>query len=363
MTSTAFFSDSYQEARAKFLAALDAAGGAHVACIPHPLKGPADESLWTDIGRLGAADAKKLLVLISGTHGIEGFCGSGCHTGWLGGGHTTHGLPEDIAVLFVHAVNPHGFAWKRRVNEDNIDLNRNFLDHTKPHPVNADYVALQDHINPKTWTPDVAARAEAAIAAHYGNPNGPFLAKAIHGGQYVNPRGTFYGGDKEAWSNTTYRKIIETWMTPASEICLIDYHTGSGVYGFCDLFVDDRAAGVRAREWFEHCTPIEAVPVEHGHAQSDVPGLLMYAAQDMLRSTRVTSCLVEMRTQARAGLQTILREENWLFQYGDPKSPRGREIRNEVRELFYPSAPEWKAMVLRQSNAMIGEALRGLDAI
>ena len=357
MTASQFFSDSYEEARAKFLAALDAAGGTRLADFAHPGNGPAGEALFTDVARLGPADAKKLLVLISGTHGIEGFCGSGCHTGWLSRGGE---LPNGVAVLFIHAVNPHGFAWKRRVNEDNVDLNRNFLDHAKPHPVNADYTALQDHINPAAWTTEIVARADRAIAAHYGNPNGEFLPKAIHGGQYVNPRGTFFGGHQPTWSNRTFREVVETFLTPAAEVCVIDYHTGSGVFGFCDLFVDDRAAGTRSRDWFEHCTAIEAVPVEHGHAQSDVPGLLMYVPEQTLKGSKVTSCLVEMRTRSRAGLMNSMREENWLYQYGDPNSPRGREVRAEIQELFYPSAPEWKPMVLRQSNAMIAEALAGL---
>ncbi|MSP48190.1 MAG: DUF2817 domain-containing protein [Alphaproteobacteria bacterium] len=360
MASTGFFAESYEEARAKFLSALDEAGGTRLADFHNPAKGPAGEALWTDVGRLGPAGARKLLVLVSGTHGIEGFCGSGCQTGWLAGRYGRRDLPDGVTVLFVHAINPYGFAWQRRVNEDNVDLNRNFLDHAKPYPVNADYQALQAHINPDVWTPEVVAEAEAAIAAHHGNPKGPFLAKAIHGGQYVNPRGTFYGGDKATWSNRTFREIVETFVAPASEVCLIDYHTGNGVYGFCDLFVDDRVAGTRSRDWFEHCTPIEAVPVEHGHAQSDVPGLLMYVARDTLPGRRVTSCLVEMRTRSQDGLQNAIREENWLFQHGDPDSPRGREVRAGVRELFYPSAPEWKPMVLRQSNAMIGEALDGL---
>jgi len=359
MASSDVFAASFQEARAKFLAALAAAGGARLADFRNPAQGPQGEALFTDVGRVGAADARALLVLVSGTHGVEGFCGSGCHTGWLAGGHARR-LPEGVAVLFVHAINPYGFAWARRVNEDNVDLNRTFVDHAGPHPVNADYVALQAHINPDAWTPEVTAAGDAAIAAHYGNPPADFLPKAVHGGQYVNPRGTFYGGQRPTWSNRTYREIVSTWMAPADDICVIDYHTGGGVYGFADHFVDDRRSGTRARDWFEHCTPIEAVPVEHGHAQSDVPGLLMYAAAEMLPGKRVTSCLVEMRTTRNRGLLRALREENWLFQHGDPESPRGRELRAELLELAYPAEPEWRAMILRQSNALIGEALAGL---
>jgi hypothetical protein len=72
-----------------------------------------------------------VLVTISATHGIEGFCGSGAQTAWYATG-AWREIPPDVAQLHLHAVNPHGFAWLRRVNEDNVDLNRNFVDHIRP---------------------------------------------------------------------------------------------------------------------------------------------------------------------------------------------------------------------------------------
>jgi beta-lactamase class A len=60
------------------------------------------------------------VVLTSATHGIEGFCGSGCQIDWLLEGGPTR-LPDGVAALIVHAVNPFGFAWLRRVTEENVD--------------------------------------------------------------------------------------------------------------------------------------------------------------------------------------------------------------------------------------------------
>ena len=67
--------------------------------------------------------------MVSGTHGVEGFCGSGAQIDWLRRGEAAS-LPVDVAALMVHAVNPYGFAWLRRVTEENIDLNRNWIDFT-----------------------------------------------------------------------------------------------------------------------------------------------------------------------------------------------------------------------------------------
>jgi len=77
---------------------------------------------------------------------------------------------------------------------------------------------------------------------------------------------------------------------------------------------------------------------------------------------RVTSCLVELRTKSARAMLGITRAENWLFQHGEPDSPDGRRIRAEFREIFYPDDPVWRAMSLRQSNALIAEALAGLAA-
>ncbi len=41
---------------------------------------------------------------------------------------------QNTGALLIHALNPYGFAWTRRVTEDNVDLNRNFVDHDKGYP-------------------------------------------------------------------------------------------------------------------------------------------------------------------------------------------------------------------------------------
>ena len=86
-----------------------------------------------------------LLVTISATHGVEGFCGSGAQVDWLTLGGPEQ-LPAGVAALMVHAINPHGFAWLRRVTEEGVDLNRNFVDFTAPLPENAG-----DEMYPGSW--------------------------------------------------------------------------------------------------------------------------------------------------------------------------------------------------------------------
>ena len=116
MTVSNYFSATYQEARAKFLDASKAAD-ARVESFKNPSVGPGGEALYTDVAILGASDAKTVLVLGSGTHGVEGFAGSGIQTGLLRDGLATR-LGPNLRVVMIHAVNPYGFAHLRRVNED-----------------------------------------------------------------------------------------------------------------------------------------------------------------------------------------------------------------------------------------------------
>ncbi len=67
------FAADYSEARDKFLAAARIAGAA-AHRYDNPTKGPKGAALSTDVSRLGPDDASKVMVTISSTHGIEGYC-------------------------------------------------------------------------------------------------------------------------------------------------------------------------------------------------------------------------------------------------------------------------------------------------
>src|SRR3546814_3966776 len=87
------------------------------------MKGLQGETLYTDVATLARPDTKKWLVSVSGTHGVEGFYGSMCQTAYLE--HLQSRMRDHpVGIMMVHLINPWGTSWKRRVNEDNIDLNR-----------------------------------------------------------------------------------------------------------------------------------------------------------------------------------------------------------------------------------------------
>jgi hypothetical protein len=134
MNTHAAFSASYATARAKFLEAAGAAGMT-LRSYEHPLKGRDGETLAMDVALDGSPDAEKLFIVSSACHGVEGYCGSGVQ---VYAAHDAEWRAKarsgGVAVLYIHALNPHGFSHARRTTHENVDLNRNFHDYSQPCP-------------------------------------------------------------------------------------------------------------------------------------------------------------------------------------------------------------------------------------
>ena len=105
MAVSEYFAHSYSEARAKFLAAAGAAGSHLDHYVLPNFRGPNDEDLVVDVALLGAQNPENLLLLISGTHGVEGICGSGCQIGYLAD-QLYEALSSTTGVILVHCAEP-----------------------------------------------------------------------------------------------------------------------------------------------------------------------------------------------------------------------------------------------------------------
>lgn len=188
-----------------------------------------------------------IVVHISGTHGIEGYAGSAIQIGYLQHLITVQEqrrlqkqsnveLPltcsnnnndddNTVTVILIHAFNPYGMKHYRRVNEHNIDLNRNGLVGQEEW----DQVVHGNHYNTQNYTTIVAnqlltkpsssttnmfmvrlyivyerylyswIRMTLAVF-QYGIPT---IKAALVGGQYHMSDGLFYGGGTGSTSSST----------------------------------------------------------------------------------------------------------------------------------------------------------------
>lgn len=352
------FSATYAEARGKFLEAA-AGAGAELSTWSHPERGPDGGELATDLARIGSADAAAVLVMVSGTHGVEGHCGSGAQVDWLRRGEATR-LAAGQAVLLVHAINPYGFAWSRRVTHENVDLNRNFVDFSQPLPENPGYDELAPAIAPAEWTDASRQASRAAFLAYLRRHSYAALVEALSGGQYRHPGGIYYGGAGETWSRRTLTAIFQERLGQARRIAVLDYHTGLGPEGFGEQMVSaapHTAEHARALAWYGGAV----TSIEGGNSSSaKLTGDWLDATPALLPHAEVTGMALEFGTVDGAQVMEALRADNWLHAHGDPLSPQGQAIAADTRAAFYIDTDIWRGMVLGQSLIATRQALAGL---
>ena len=82
MTDTAeqHFPTSYRAGREAFLRACETEDLGVTSRVHPSVKGEDGKSLFVDTASIGPRDAKTALLLISGTHGVEGYFGSAVQT-------------------------------------------------------------------------------------------------------------------------------------------------------------------------------------------------------------------------------------------------------------------------------------------
>jgi len=353
------FSSNYQEARRKFLHACEAAG-AHVESFENPNLGPDGDGLFSDVGVLGPESARATLVLQSGTHGVEGFAGSGIQVALLRGGFASR-LPHGIRAVFIHAINPYGFAHLRRVNEDNVDLNRNFVDHTKPYPRNADYERLAAAINPKSLALPARTIAIARLlgyASVYGRRG---LRKAVTEGQYSHPDGLIFGGNSQTWSNRTFLSIVKRYLSDSEQVAFIDFHTGLGPSGHGELIVNCAKESLeykRAMAWWG--ARVKSTKAEEA-ASADLFGTLKLSLSAALPDTQVTAASLEFGTCGPLHVFLALQAENWLHHYGSAENPKADSIKAALKRAFFPDTDTWNSAIHAQAEDVVYQALEGMS--
>lgn len=359
------FSASYREAREKFIKAAQKAG-ADLDRYQNPQRAPDGGNLYTDVAVLNAAHAKNYLVLQSGTHGVEGFAGSAIQTGLLREGLYKE-LGPDTGLIMIHALNPFGFAHLRRFNEDNIDLNRNFIDHTAPYPPNKGYEELADVILPEslsTWS-DIKLRAKLlAYRVKHGKAG---MKRALTGGQYSHPSGLFFGGHQDTWSNKTLNTIARKYLSSAGRVMFIDFHTGLGPFGNAEIIMNsspDSAEYKRAvHTWGDNVKTTVSGTAEGGatgggeSVSSHLNGTLKLAVPGMIPRAEVTAVSLEFGTYPGKDVLLALRAENWLYHYGGDHFPDSDKIKQSLLKVFYPNTDEWNLLIWKQGREIAKQAV------
>jgi hypothetical protein len=361
MTAARHFAQSYEQARHKFCAAAQAAD-LDVMPHAHPMLGRDGESLSMDVVRDGDPNARAMLIITSGCHGIEGFCGSGVQVALLSDPAWRElTRASGIAVLYIHALNPYGFSWWRRVTQENVDLNRNFHDFNRPPPANPQYDEIAHLLVPNTWPP--SQEVNDALQRYMVEHGERVLQAVISGGQYTHPQGLFYGGANPTWSHVTLRHVLREHGSRCARLGWIDLHTGLGPSGLGErIFAcrDDPAALARARRWWGD----EVTSIYDGSSSSALlSGLMWLAAYDECPQAEYTGIALEYGTQPLDQVMNALRADQWLENHPEVGPEVRFSIKRQMLEAFYTDTDEWKRRVVDQAADAARQAVRGLASL
>jgi hypothetical protein len=344
------FSPDYETARQRFREAAAAAGAA-LHAIALEARGPRGEPLAIDIAWLGAARPRRVFLHTTGLHGVEAYTGSAVQLDLL---ETAPTPPENGAAIFVHVVNPYGMAWVRRTNENNVDLNRNFLFDGEPWSGAPDlYRVLDPLLNPRSPPAHdgFRVRATAAVMRHGFHR----VKQAVAEGQYEYERGLFYGGRELQPGPRAYCDWLREHLAHAEYIFTLDLHTGLGRRGTDTLLLEPRVA-VTPAEILGAALDRKLVNPQQPSAAYTVRGSYGGALPRLMPRSRIDFVLQEIGTYPPITVLHALREENrWHF-HGNGSIDHPAKA--NLREALCPRSPDWRRRAVAKGSSVARAAAR-----
>ncbi len=306
-------------------------------------KGPGGEALSIDFAWFGAENPRRVLIHSSGLHGVEGFAGSAIQLQLLD---NMPVVSEDTAVVLVHVLNPYGMSWMRRFNENNVDLNRNFMapdqNYEGAPPL---YSKLDPLLNPRTPpSSDLFYIRAASLIPRYGMRA---LKEAVVGGQYEFPKGLFFGGTGLEPGPRKYRHFLADRLKTADHVISIDVHTGIGAYGDDILMVQPKDYAFLRRLLGKRITP----PTEGDSYR--VRGSMDSVFAMALGKAEVFSITQEFGTYNPVRVLQALREENRWHHFGTGSIDH--PAKQTLKRTFFPEDLSWQKRVLKRGRELVND--------
>lgn len=360
MSDSTPFSPDYATARQRFREAAERLRW-RLEQWPIEAAGPSGEQLTIDVACSNQADSSRALVITSGLHGVEGILGSALQVDLLR--NWARQTPPPVRCLFLHGLNPFGFAWLRRFDEQNIDPNRNFLLAGQAYEgAPPGYAELDGLLNPRyppsRW--DAFLPRAAYVRLRRGSAA---VRQAVAAGQYEFPQGLFYGGAEPGTAHRLLPRILELPLRGSRRVVHLDLHTGLGRSGHCKLLLDYPLDG-RQHAWFTRHFGAGAFEThDAGRTAYQTRGSLgQWCVAQHWAADYLYAC-AEFGTYGPLRVLAGLRAENQAHHWGRPEDAGTLRARRRLKELFCPSAGSWQQAVLERGRAIVEQAVRGLVEI
>jgi len=359
-----YFSKDYFEARKKFRVETKKIKGA--ICWSEKVT----ENLTVDFAFCDSSDnsshslkSDKLLIIVSGVHGVEGYTGSAFQLNFIDNIYPFY--KNDFAILLIHAYNPFGFKNNRRVNENNVDLNRNCLkDFSEPR--------LLDIKSQKVFTKNSSLFSSPKPRGNNlieESKYGFLLAKATirHGisatitagtfGQNIYPQGPGFVGTKEEKSTTIFKNTLKQFTPKFKKVLFVDIHTGIGRKNVISAYTQ------LPKESIHFSLLKKSIKQLKSKKSSRIKGLNHFGStmeyfQENSKAKENITLLLEIGTVSNvssalslASLSRINLEENQITHFG-PKY-KLESARKRLKKAYFPNAKRHRRLIIKKSTKLV----------
>jgi hypothetical protein len=320
----------------------------------YPLKGFPNLSmdwLW-----LEPASRENLIIVSTGQHGIEGYVGSAMLKMFMDE-FIPRINPGNTGLLLIHAINPWGMQNHRKVNDNGVDLNRNFVYECKFDPaVNPDFSRLKFLLAPAEPVKSFARESSLFLWRTLKvllTEGAAALSNAALLGQYADPQGMFYGGERHEPETEVMINFFQDALRNYQSVLHLDLHSGYGPrYQMSITLVPNEplsSADLSAK--FHYPLVLKADRQEFYATHGDMTAYLYELRDHHFPEKNVFATVIEFGTLGDSlparlrSLRTMILESQ-LYAHGTKDEWAASKIRNEFEELYYPKEQKWRNKAL-----------------
>ena len=299
-------------------------------------------------------EQKNLIVLTTGVHGMEGYIGSVMLDVFFEEIFTELDK-KDTGILVIANVNPYGMKYMRRYNENNVDLNRNFIMDWERFDLssNKDYPKVQSFLEPvgkigNAFWHEVGFYISLAKEAIFTGAD--VISDALLTGQYESPQGVYYGGTGDEASTKYLKGVFNDCLDGEYEnIVHIDIHSGYGPRYNMVIFnsVYETMTEAETKKAFGYDYVISHDSESFYATTGDTTDYFYRLAESKNTDKELFSTCFEFGTIGDEFMDTILSlkytvDENRNHWYPTGNSTSAEVVKENYYELFYPTEKEWR---------------------
>ena len=368
-----YFKETYSDSRSQFLENSDQLNKIFDTVVSGRIMVPSevDDDLsidWTYVP--GRTSMDKLLILNSGLHGIEGYTGSAIQNMFMN--EMMADLPENMGVLMIHGINAFGFKYRRKVTENNIDLNRNCVRGQTGFDIENDgYGKLEDMLMPTgNVDPGSLSNKFFYLNAIYKivKESMGVLRQAALQGQYEYDKGIYYGGRDYEPQIKSLEPLLQGIISEYKMVLNIDLHTAYGERGKLHLFVDkpDDPNALNAIE-----TIYKGQQIDWGNTADfyTINGEYIVWVNSLVPDVTCVPMLFEFGTLnsqetfgALKSIHTMIMENQGVH-YGYANEEKEEIVKDQFSRMYYPTSPLWRTKVMNSAKEMLAISVNNLEKL